>query len=101
MQFESRVAQGGERPKCPKRWPPALRNLVQQCWREEPSERPSFGEVATRLESLLRELLLARAARGGGGSARSRSRSSRPTEALVVGVSLGSDGERVVDSGRV
>ena len=74
--FERRVARGGERPAIPRKWPPALRELVRDCWRPEPTERPGFGQVVSRLEGLLRAQLHARTA--------SRARVERsPKEVLV------------------
>ena len=62
--FERRVCEEGYRPKIPKQWPPGLRDLVRECWRVEPRERPPFSEVASRLGLLLREQM---AERGSGG----------------------------------
>ena len=36
--------------------PPALRALVEACWRPDPAERPEFGEICRRLEAALAEL---------------------------------------------
>ena len=48
-----RVAKGGERPPLPSSWPPALKQLLRDCWRAEPSERPDFSSVVHALEKLL------------------------------------------------
>ena len=36
----------------PHRWPAALKDLLRECWRVEPSERPNFGSLVVRLEDL-------------------------------------------------
>ena len=36
--------------------PPALRALVEDCWRPDPAARPEFGEICRRLEAALAEL---------------------------------------------
>ncbi|GBF94092.1 dual specificity kinase-like [Raphidocelis subcapitata] len=52
------VAQCDERPTWPKdcRVPPAVRKLVASCWRRNPRERPSSGDLLKRLEVLLKQL---------------------------------------------
>ncbi len=41
----------GERERLPARWPPALKQLVSDCWAQDPALRPSFGEVLSRCAS--------------------------------------------------
>lgn len=36
--------------------PPALKALVEDCWKPNPSERPEFAEICQRLEAALAEL---------------------------------------------
>ena len=76
--FERRVCEEGYRPKIPKQWPPGLRDLLRDCWRVEPRERPPFSEVASRLGLLLREQM---AERGGGSGGRM---STLPVEVTAV-----------------
>jgi hypothetical protein len=40
------------RPKIPENTPPGFAELMQECWRGNPKERPSFEVVAQRLASL-------------------------------------------------
>lgn len=59
--------------------PPALRSLVEDCWRASAADRPEFGEICRRLEEALAELppdkpkptrLLSSSGGGGGGGGR-------------------------------
>jgi hypothetical protein len=36
--------------------PPAVRKLVQSCWRRNPRERPSSGDLLKKLEVMLKQL---------------------------------------------
>jgi len=40
------------RPQVPDSCDPEWRSLMEQCWATEPSERPSFTQVAVRLRSM-------------------------------------------------
>jgi tRNA A-37 threonylcarbamoyl transferase component Bud32 len=40
------------RPQVPDSCDPEWRSLMEQCWSTEPSERPSFTEIASRLRSM-------------------------------------------------
>ncbi|GFR49807.1 hypothetical protein Agub_g11747, partial [Astrephomene gubernaculifera] len=52
-----KVAVVGDRPRLPPPdcplCPPGLRQLIQDCWAQQPEERPSSAEVLSRLEELL------------------------------------------------
>lgn len=47
----ARVADG-YRPPLHAKWPPSIVKLIQDCWAQEPMERPTMDEVVTRLESI-------------------------------------------------
>ncbi|EFJ47035.1 hypothetical protein VOLCADRAFT_117985, partial [Volvox carteri f. nagariensis] len=55
-----KVAVVGDRPRLPDvgspLCPPALRDLIRDCWAQRPEERPSSGEVLRRLQALLAEV---------------------------------------------
>lgn len=65
------VCDRGLRPVFPASCPPAYAALAQQCWAEDPGQRPTMGQVLRRLNELLyqerRARLKANAAAGGGG----------------------------------
>lgn len=42
----------GDRPQLPDHLPNELRLLIEECWISEPSRRPSFAEIAEKLENL-------------------------------------------------
>ncbi|GAX80924.1 hypothetical protein CEUSTIGMA_g8359.t1 [Chlamydomonas eustigma] len=54
---------GGYREKIPDRWPDGIKALIQQCWDQDPSVRPSMPFVVKRLKEIandpyaLRELI--------------------------------------------
>jgi serine/threonine protein kinase len=48
----SRVVIDGERPKLDKAWPKAFCDLLQACWHQDPSRRPSFGAVLDQLRGM-------------------------------------------------
>jgi len=52
MQIAVTVVTKGLRPVIPPQWPPSLKELIQQCWHEKPSQRPSFDAILVRLDSL-------------------------------------------------
>lgn len=59
MQIIFAVGVQGQRPALPEdheACPPALAQLVAQCWQEQPAARPSFTEVLARLQGMQREL---------------------------------------------
>ncbi len=35
----------GKRPKIPRSWPFAIRNLLERCWHKQPLERPTFQAI--------------------------------------------------------
>lgn len=43
------VAETGLRPTVPAAWPPALTDLLAQCWAEDPEARPDFETIAVKL----------------------------------------------------
>mmetsp|Transcript_7385 Transcript_7385/g.11359 ORF Transcript_7385/g.11359 Transcript_7385/m.11359 type:complete len:401 (+) Transcript_7385:1-1203(+) len=53
--FYERVVHGGERLPISKRWPSALSSLMQSCWSETISERPSFEEIVEILDEIIRD----------------------------------------------
>lgn len=44
----------GQRPDLPKNAHPKLLELMQRCWDENPSKRPTFTEITSELEDLQR-----------------------------------------------
>ena len=48
------VVQKGLRPPMPQNAPPALAELMQQCWQRKPDDRPSFEEAKVRMEEIWR-----------------------------------------------
>ena len=51
--FFVRVAEAGERPKIPKTTSKPLRELMEQCWSGEPSERPNMSEIVPTLDGFI------------------------------------------------
>jgi Protein tyrosine and serine/threonine kinase len=51
-----RVARQGMRPKTRSEIPPALTDLMQQCWHEKPHYRPTMTQTVERLEECLADL---------------------------------------------
>lgn len=52
----ARSVQAGERPPIPTDCPWDLRDLMCKCWAREPTERPSFREIAKELEAIIERL---------------------------------------------
>uniref|UniRef100_A0A7I4E4F0 non-specific serine/threonine protein kinase n=1 Tax=Physcomitrium patens TaxID=3218 RepID=A0A7I4E4F0_PHYPA len=50
------VVQKGLRPTIPKNIPPKLVDLLQRCWKTDPSERPEFSETTLILQEILKEV---------------------------------------------
>jgi serine/threonine protein kinase len=50
------VVQKGLRPTIPKNINPKLAELLQKCWKNDPSERPEFSETTTMLQQILKEV---------------------------------------------
>lgn len=48
------VVQKGLRPPMPPNAPPALAELMQQCWQRKPESRPSFEDAKVRMEDIWR-----------------------------------------------
>ena len=42
----------GYRMQCPEGCPPAVYDLMKQCWEWEPSDRQTFAEVSTMLNTM-------------------------------------------------
>lgn len=49
------VMHRGLRPDIPGHTPPALASLIRDCWQPLPDQRPSFADVAARLEAMYRD----------------------------------------------
>lgn len=49
----SRVVNGGERPKLKKSWPTDFSDLLDECWRTDSAERPSFFEISLRVSKIV------------------------------------------------
>eukprot|EP00850_Spirogloea_muscicola_P005277 SM000024S07739 [mRNA] locus=s24:180811:182197:- [translate_table: standard] len=64
------VANHFVRPRIPAHCPPSLKELMQQCWDNNPQVRPEFNDIITRLSNVQQELRIRP------GVARFRSRSS-------------------------
>lgn len=45
----------GERPSIPEHTNPKMANLITKCWDQDPSKRPTFGDIASELLSFARE----------------------------------------------
>ena len=43
----------GNRDKIPKDCPAQFKTLIEQCWSQEPNQRPEFKEIVMRLEQML------------------------------------------------
>ena len=43
---------GGYRHPLPRDWPEELRQLISQCWAQDPEQRPLAADVAARLGRL-------------------------------------------------
>ena len=49
------VMHRGLRPDIPVHTPTSLAQLIQECWQPLPAARPSFVEIAPRLEAMISE----------------------------------------------
>ncbi|CAM9636717.1 unnamed protein product, partial [Hapterophycus canaliculatus] len=54
-QFFSKVIRGSHRPPINKKWPTSWSNLMQSCWAEDPTKRPSFAKVGDLLQGMLQD----------------------------------------------
>jgi len=52
VQIALAVCTKGLRPPIPAQWPQNLKDLIQQCWHESPSQRPSFQIILSKLDAL-------------------------------------------------
>lgn len=50
-----------KRPPLPPDYPFCLRSMIQKCWRPEPMERPTFGEICRELRYMKGSLLIGKA----------------------------------------
>lgn len=51
--YMENVVVGGERPRLDRSWPKAFSRLLQRCWNEDRTLRPSFSEVTSELDALI------------------------------------------------
>jgi tRNA A-37 threonylcarbamoyl transferase component Bud32 len=49
----ARFVMEGNREKIPKDCPSEFKELIEQCWSQEPNQRPEFQEIVTRLEQMV------------------------------------------------
>mmetsp|Transcript_28888 Transcript_28888/g.81348 ORF Transcript_28888/g.81348 Transcript_28888/m.81348 type:complete len:391 (+) Transcript_28888:184-1356(+) len=54
--YSAKMADGW-RPELPDRWPAELRTLIEECWHQDPSRRPSAAHVRHRLEEIRPSIL--------------------------------------------
>lgn len=54
-QVARNVSTKGLRPPIPRKWPPALTQLLEACWSGDAAARPEFDQLVERLEALLSE----------------------------------------------
>jgi len=54
--FTQCIAIYGERPDIPKKWPKALKKLIEDCWTGRVKKRPTSAEMRTSLERILLQL---------------------------------------------
>ncbi|KAG0613258.1 hypothetical protein M758_6G088700 [Ceratodon purpureus] len=50
--IKRRVMKDGERPLLPDDCPPKLKALIEKCWSQKPTERPTFAEICGELKYL-------------------------------------------------
>ncbi|KAF8055751.1 splA [Scenedesmus sp. PABB004] len=50
IEYAARVA-AGFRPPLHDSWPTSIRGIIEDCWAQDPAERPSMEQVVTRLEA--------------------------------------------------
>lgn len=65
MQIVYLVGCQGERLPMPPDCPPALRGLIEDCWRQDPELRPSFGAIVDRLRKEQERVAAAEEGEGG------------------------------------
>jgi len=53
--LRQKVAYEGGRPKVARWWPKAIKDLMKECWSQDPWERPDFGVVMNRLEDIVKD----------------------------------------------
>lgn len=52
------VVLSGKRPELPSNLHPKMKDLLNRCWHQDPSMRPTFHKIVEELEGLYRELLI-------------------------------------------
>jgi len=53
--FYEQVVHGGGRPPIHRKWPKELSNLMVDCWSVDIESRPTFEQILTRLDSMIRK----------------------------------------------
>eukprot|EP00904_Undaria_pinnatifida_P012456 jgi/Undpi1/8340/HiC_scaffold_25.g10809.m1 len=53
--FFSQVVRGSHRPPINKKWPKPWAALMQSCWAEDPTARPSFAKVGDLLQGMVQD----------------------------------------------
>ncbi|KAK3224421.1 hypothetical protein Dsin_011446 [Dipteronia sinensis] len=51
------VVQKGLRPTIPKHTHPKLVELLERCWRQDPTQRPNFSEITDNLQQIMKEVV--------------------------------------------
>ncbi|KAK2656908.1 hypothetical protein Ddye_009960 [Dipteronia dyeriana] len=51
------VVQKGLRPTIPKCTHPKLVELLEKCWRQDPTQRPNFSEITDNLQQIMKEVV--------------------------------------------
>jgi len=54
---QAAYAAKGDRPRIPKSWPTPLSDLIQQCWAQEPAQRPPAADIASRLSGMRQQIV--------------------------------------------
>eukprot|EP01023_Acetabularia_acetabulum_P033441 TRINITY_DN3129_c0_g1_i1.p1 TRINITY_DN3129_c0_g1~~TRINITY_DN3129_c0_g1_i1.p1 ORF type:complete len:569 (-),score=114.03 TRINITY_DN3129_c0_g1_i1:715-2325(-) len=57
--YARRVARGWREP-IPKTWPPELVEFIEECWTQDPHDRPKSAEVVNKLETLVQSRAIKR-----------------------------------------
>lgn len=53
--FAKAICHSKERPIIPEGCPESLSRLMQQCWDHDPAKRPTFAEIITRIDVIIKE----------------------------------------------
>ena len=54
-EFTRKVARCNDRPLMDRKWPREFCNLLSRCWDQNPTKRPSFGEVIPLLSEMMQK----------------------------------------------